>query len=205
MRSCRRWRSMRAGDDMLPFGLPPRIRLPGVEELLPMIQSFRKGASNRTKAPASRDAQRVRESIAAAVRNKGKRRPPEPAAEPVPDPAHPSSSSSSSPESNGSAANVPTVEIGVDVNNVSTVARSSPPAVDWVAVRKGLKLTLREVEVIQGIWAGQQFQQIARSLSISGHTCDTHWRHIRTKLGVHCRVGVVHAVYNTIIVQREET
>lgn len=161
-----------------------------------MIHPIRKGAFIRSKIANSRDSRRVLDSITAAARNRDRRSGPAAAPHPPPPPSPPPP-----PETEVVARPTPfaTTAMGASVNNVSNVAPVSPPTVDWEAVRKGLRLTLREVEVIQGIWAGHQFQQIARSLSISGHTCETHWRHIRTKLGVQCRVGVVHAVYGVML------
>ena len=69
----------------------------------------------------------------------------------------------------------------------------------WQAIRKALKLTGRETQVLRGIFHGRKYLAIAADLGISKHTVDTHWRHIKAKLGVKTHVEAIHCIYSVIM------
>ena len=74
--------------------------------------------------------------------------------------------------------------------------------VDWVTISQMLRITHREMQVLRGIWHGRKYTQIGRDLGISKDTVDTHWRHIKAKLGVSSHIEAVHRVYKVVIQMR---
>jgi DNA-binding CsgD family transcriptional regulator len=55
------------------------------------------------------------------------------------------------------------------------------------------RLSLQQRRVLEGATMGLTDKQIAERLGLSVHTVDSHWRHIRRKLGVPNRAAAVAA------------
>ena len=63
-----------------------------------------------------------------------------------------------------------------------------------------VSLSLREIEIIQQVAAGQTNKQIADSLHLSAHTVMTHRKNIMNKLGINNTAGlVIYAVKENLI------
>ena len=62
-------------------------------------------------------------------------------------------------------------------------------------------LTLREVEVLEGLASGLSQKEIAQNLIISPKTVGTHIQRILSKLEVHSRAEAVAAAYQRGIVE----
>ncbi|MDQ1293727.1 MAG: hypothetical protein QG608_1608 [Actinomycetota bacterium] len=60
-------------------------------------------------------------------------------------------------------------------------------------------LTARERDVLVLVVDGCTTREIARQLSISSHTVDTHLRRMRRKLGARCRADLVRIALLTSI------
>ena len=61
----------------------------------------------------------------------------------------------------------------------------------WKTVAKSLRISDRELEIIQGIFDDQKEFAIADELMISVHTVHTHLERLYRKLGVSSRVALV--------------
>jgi len=55
------------------------------------------------------------------------------------------------------------------------------------------RLSLQQRRVLEGAALGLTDKQIAERLGLSVHTVDSHWRHIRRKLGASNRAAAVAA------------
>jgi DNA-binding NarL/FixJ family response regulator len=69
--------------------------------------------------------------------------------------------------------------------------RSILPHDAWEAIAKSLRLSARELQIIQGIFDDQKEFAIADELKISMHTVHTHLERLYRKLGVSSRVALV--------------
>jgi len=69
--------------------------------------------------------------------------------------------------------------------------RSILPHDAWEVIAKSLRLSARELQIIQGIFDDQKEFAIAHELAISVHTVHTHLERLYRKLGVSSRVGLV--------------
>ena len=70
---------------------------------------------------------------------------------------------------------------------------------------QGAGMTTRETEVFTLLARGKTNQQIADMLVISPYTVRAHTRSVYTKLDVHSRNGLVHAVEATVAENDEPT
>jgi DNA-binding NarL/FixJ family response regulator len=65
----------------------------------------------------------------------------------------------------------------------------------WSAVKVALRLTDRELEIVQALFDGQKEEDIARTLSISRYTVHTHLGRLYRKLQVDCCTGLLLRVF----------
>jgi DNA-binding NarL/FixJ family response regulator len=61
----------------------------------------------------------------------------------------------------------------------------------WKTIAKSLRISDRELEIIQGIFDDRKEFAIASELKISAHTVHTHCERLYRKLGVSSRVALV--------------
>ena len=61
----------------------------------------------------------------------------------------------------------------------------------WKTIAKSLRISDRELEIIQGIFDDRKELAIADELKISMHTVHTHLERLYRKLGVSSRVALV--------------
>ncbi len=61
----------------------------------------------------------------------------------------------------------------------------------WKTIAKSLRISDRELEIIQGIFDDQKEFAIADELKISVHTVHTHLERLYRKLGVSSRIALV--------------
>ena len=61
----------------------------------------------------------------------------------------------------------------------------------WKTIAKSLRISDRELEIIQGIFDDRKELAIAHELKISMHTVHTHLERLYRKLGVSSRVALV--------------
>ena len=93
-------------------------------------------------------------------------------------------------------------ELFFSIPIANRLQRLNPKARDRAGVlkQKPLKLTSREMEVLQLIAEGQANKQIASSLSISSKTVEKHRARLMEKLGIHDTAGLTrYAIANGII------
>ena len=64
-----------------------------------------------------------------------------------------------------------------------------------------MKLSSREVEVLDKISLGLTTKEIANSLFLSTHTVDTHRKHLLVKMDVRNTAGLVRRAFETGILQ----
>lgn len=69
---------------------------------------------------------------------------------------------------------------------------------EWTAVSNSLRLSRRELQLMQAVCAELKDRAIADQLGISVHTVRTHFERLFRKLGVHSRVGLVVCAYGAI-------
>jgi DNA-binding NarL/FixJ family response regulator len=69
--------------------------------------------------------------------------------------------------------------------------RSILPYNAWKTIAKSLRISDRELEIIQGIFDDRKEFAIADELKISMHTVHTHLERLYRKLGVSSRVALV--------------
>jgi DNA-binding NarL/FixJ family response regulator len=89
---------------------------------------------------------------------------------------------------------------GVFVPASSLVERDKPVA---AAVRAGVALTDRQMEVLEEIRHGKANKQIAYALKMSEHTVKLHLRHIMRKLNAHNRTEVALLSENLLAAQKD--
>jgi DNA-binding CsgD family transcriptional regulator len=65
----------------------------------------------------------------------------------------------------------------------------------WQLIAAVLLLSGRELQIVQGIFAGEPEATIATSLGISGHTVHTYLGRLYRKLGVHDRSELIVEVF----------
>jgi len=61
----------------------------------------------------------------------------------------------------------------------------------WKAIARSLRISDRELQIIQGIFDDRKEFAIADELKISMHTVHTHLERLYRKLGVSSRVGLI--------------
>jgi DNA-binding NarL/FixJ family response regulator len=61
----------------------------------------------------------------------------------------------------------------------------------WKAIAKSLRISDRELQIVQGIFDDRKEYAIAHELKISVHTVHTHLERLYRKLGVSSRLGLV--------------
>jgi DNA-binding NarL/FixJ family response regulator len=61
----------------------------------------------------------------------------------------------------------------------------------WKTIAKSLRLSPRELQIIQAIFDDRKELAIAHELTISVHTVHTHLERLYRKLGVSSRVGLI--------------
>jgi DNA-binding NarL/FixJ family response regulator len=69
--------------------------------------------------------------------------------------------------------------------------RSILSADAWKAIATALRISARELQIIQGIFDDRKELAIAHELTISVHTVHTHLERLYRKLGVSSRLGLV--------------
>jgi DNA-binding CsgD family transcriptional regulator len=69
--------------------------------------------------------------------------------------------------------------------------RSILPYDAWRVIANSLRISDRELQIVQGIFDDRQEFAIADELKISVHTVHTHLERLYRKLGVSSRVGLV--------------
>jgi DNA-binding NarL/FixJ family response regulator len=69
--------------------------------------------------------------------------------------------------------------------------RSILPYDAWKTIANSLRISARELEIIQGIFDDRKELAIADELKISTHTVHTHLERLYRKLGVSSRLGLV--------------
>jgi ATP/maltotriose-dependent transcriptional regulator MalT len=69
--------------------------------------------------------------------------------------------------------------------------RSILPRDAWETIAKSLRISDRELEIVQGIFDDRKEFAIADELKISMHTVHTHLERLYRKLGVSSRLGLV--------------
>src|SRR5262252_569427 len=82
-------------------------------------------------------------------------------------------------------------ETSVRLKPVVCPNRSIMPPHAWKALARSLRISDRELEIIQGIFDDQKEFAIAAELTISVHTVHTHLERLYRKLGVSSRVGLI--------------
>jgi DNA-binding CsgD family transcriptional regulator len=72
--------------------------------------------------------------------------------------------------------------------------RSILPYDAWRVIANSLRISDRELQIVQGIFDDKKESAIADELMISVHTVHTHLERLYRKLGVSSRVGLVLSV-----------
>jgi DNA-binding NarL/FixJ family response regulator len=72
--------------------------------------------------------------------------------------------------------------------------RSILPYDAWQTIAKSLRISGRELQIIQAIFDDRKELAIAQELTISVHTVHSHLERLYRKLGVSSRVGLVLSV-----------
>ena len=79
----------------------------------------------------------------------------------------------------------------VRLKSVVRSNRSILPHDAWKTIAKSLRISDRELEIIQGVFDDRKECAIADELKISMHTVHTHLERLYRKLGVSSRVALV--------------
>ena len=94
----------------------------------------------------------------------------------------------------------------VKAGNATVPAHRSPlgaacrlPAGSWRSIARSLDLSIRELQIIQGLFEGRDEAAIARRLDISAHTVHTHLARLYRKLEVRNRTGLFLRVFSIYI------
>lgn len=74
-------------------------------------------------------------------------------------------------------------------------------ATAWRSLQKGLRLSPRELQIVQGVFDDKLEFTIAAELGISIHTVRTEFRRLRRKLNAADRVGLVLCVMEEFLRQ----
>ena len=73
------------------------------------------------------------------------------------------------------------------------------PNLVWTEIARSLHFTLRELQIIRGLFDDQTEYAIADDLGISAHTVHTHLERLRHKLGANDRAGLILRVIEEFI------
>jgi len=82
-------------------------------------------------------------------------------------------------------------ENSVNLKPVLHRDRSILPYDAWKTIAQSLRISNRELQIIQGIFDDRKEFAIAQELTISVHTVHTHLERLYRKLGVSSRAGLV--------------
>jgi DNA-binding NarL/FixJ family response regulator len=76
---------------------------------------------------------------------------------------------------------------------------------EWAAILGKLRLSNRQRDLVEAIFAGERDDEIARRLRISPHTVHTHMPRLYAKLHVNDRTGVVIRVFAESVAMTRES
>lgn len=83
------------------------------------------------------------------------------------------------------------LENSVKLKPIVRRGRSILPYAAWEIIAKSLRISNRELQIVQGIFDDRKEYAIAHELKISTHTVHTHLERLYRKLGVSSRLGLV--------------
>ena len=69
----------------------------------------------------------------------------------------------------------------------------------WAEIARSLRLSGRELEILQGVFRNDTESAIAAALGISSHTVHTHFERLYRKLGVSDRIALILRVVQVVM------
>jgi ATP/maltotriose-dependent transcriptional regulator MalT len=83
------------------------------------------------------------------------------------------------------------LENSVKLKPIVHRGQSILPYAAWETIAKSLRISNRELQIVQGVFDDRKEYAIAHELKISMHTVHTHLERLYRKLGVTSRLGLV--------------
>ncbi len=72
-----------------------------------------------------------------------------------------------------------------------TIPHSIISEAEWAALRRHLGLSVRQAEIVKGLFYGKSREEIARELAVRPQTVGTHIRWLRREFGVSNRLELI--------------